>query len=86
MERFRYLVLSLLFVFLAVMPPVFAQEAEVVEESAVLLQGAHVEKLIENPKMSENTAQCNREYARERFTASRAAKRIELIYGWILRA
>ena len=35
MERFRYLVLSLLFVFLAVMPPVFAQEAEVVEEAAV---------------------------------------------------
>ena len=35
MERFRYLVLSLLFVFLAVMPPVIAQEAEVVEEAAV---------------------------------------------------
>ena len=35
MERFRYLVLSLLFVFLAVMPPVFAQEADVVEEAAV---------------------------------------------------
>jgi len=44
-----------------------------------------LEKLIENPKMSENTAQCNREYARERFTASRVAKRIELIYGEILR-
>ncbi len=35
MERFRYLVLSLLFVIFAVMPPVFAQEGEVVEESAV---------------------------------------------------
>ena len=35
MERFRYLVLSLLFVVFAVMPPVFAQESEVVEESAV---------------------------------------------------
>ena len=35
MERFRYLVLSLLLVIFAVMPPVFAQEAEVVEESAV---------------------------------------------------
>jgi len=35
MERFRYLVLSLLLVILAVMPPVFAQEAEVVEEAAV---------------------------------------------------
>ena len=35
MERFRYIVLSLLFVILAVMPPVFAQEAEVVEEAAV---------------------------------------------------
>ena len=35
MERFRYLVLSLLFVILAVMPPVFAQEEDVVEESAV---------------------------------------------------
>ena len=34
MERFRYLVLSLLFIVLAVMPPVFAQE-EVVEEAAV---------------------------------------------------
>ena len=35
MVRFRYLVLSLLFVIFAVMPPVFAQEGEVVEESAV---------------------------------------------------
>ena len=35
MERFRYLVLSLLFVIFAVMPPVFAQEGEVVEASAV---------------------------------------------------
>ena len=35
MERFRYIVLSLLFVILAVMPPVFAQEAGVVEEAAV---------------------------------------------------
>ena len=34
MERFRYLVLSLLFIVLAVMPPVFAQEEEVVEEAA----------------------------------------------------
>ena len=33
MERFRYLVISLLFIVLAAMPPVFAQE--VVEESAV---------------------------------------------------
>ena len=37
MERFRYLVLSLLFVFLAVMPPVIAQEAEVVEEAWLIV-------------------------------------------------
>jgi len=35
MKRFRYLVFSLLFVILAVMPPVFAQEEAVVEEAAV---------------------------------------------------
>ena len=35
MKRFRYLVFSLLFVILAVMPPVFAQEGAVVEEAAV---------------------------------------------------
>ena len=35
MERFRYLVFSLLFVILAVMPPIFAQEEAVVEEAAV---------------------------------------------------
>jgi len=34
MERFRYLVISLLFIVLAAMPPVIAQE-EVIEESAV---------------------------------------------------
>ena len=33
MKRFRYLVFSLLFVILAVMPPVFAQEAAVEEEA-----------------------------------------------------
>ena len=35
MKSFRYLIFSLLFVLIAVMPPVFAQEAEVVEEAAV---------------------------------------------------
>ena len=35
MKRFRYIVFSLLFVILAVMPPVFAQEDAVVEEAVV---------------------------------------------------
>ena len=35
MKRFRYLISSLLFVLLAVMPPVFAQEEAAVEEEAV---------------------------------------------------
>ena len=35
MERFHYLVFSLLFVILVVMPPVFAQEAAVEEEAVV---------------------------------------------------
>ena len=48
MKRFRYLVLSLLFVILAVMPPVFAQEAEeeAVEEEAVVEEAAVEEEAV----------------------------------------
>ena len=45
MERFRYLVFSLLFVILAVMPPVFAQE-EAVEEEAVVEEAAVEEEAV----------------------------------------
>ena len=44
MKRFRYLVFSLLFVILAVMPPVFAQEA--VEEEAVVEEAAVEEEAV----------------------------------------
>ena len=46
MKRFRYLVFSLLFVILAVMPPVFAQEEEAVEEEAVVEEAAVEEEAI----------------------------------------
>ena len=46
MERFRYLVFSLLFVILAVMPPVFAQEEEAVEEEAVVEEAAVAEEAV----------------------------------------
>ena len=46
MERFRYLVFSLLFVILAVMPPVFAQEEEAVEEEAVVEEAAVEEEAV----------------------------------------
>ena len=45
MKRFRYLVLSLLFVILAVMPPVFAQE-EAVEEEEVVEEAAVEEEAV----------------------------------------
>ncbi len=45
MKRFRYLVFSLLFVILAVMPPVFAQE-EAVEEEAVVEEAAVEEEAV----------------------------------------
>ena len=46
MKRFRYLVFSLLFVILAVMPPVFAQEEEAVEEEAVVEEAAVEEEAV----------------------------------------
>ena len=46
MKRFRYLVFSLLFVILAVMPPVFAQEEEAVEEEAVIEEAAVEEEAV----------------------------------------
>ena len=47
MKRFRYLVFSLLFVILAVMPPVFAQEEEEeVEEEAVVEEAAVEEEAV----------------------------------------
>ena len=49
MKRFRYLVFSLLFVILAVMPPVFAQEEEAVEEAVVeeaVVEEAAVEEAV----------------------------------------
>ena len=48
MKRFRYLVFSLLFVILAVMPPVFAQkeEAVAVEEEAVVEEAAVEEEAV----------------------------------------
>ena len=45
MKRFRYLVFSLLFVILAVMPPVFAQE-EGLEEEAVVEEAAVEEEAV----------------------------------------
>ena len=45
MKRFRYLVFSLLFVILAVMPPVFAQE-EAVEEEAIVEEAAVEEEAV----------------------------------------
>ena len=46
MKRFRYLVFSLLFVILAVMPPVFAQEEAAVEEEAVVEEAAVEEEAV----------------------------------------
>ena len=46
MKPFRYLVFSLLFVIFAVMPPVFAQEEEVVEEEAVVEEAAVEEEAV----------------------------------------
>ena len=46
MKRFRYLVFSLLFVLLAVMPPVFAQEEAAVEEEAVVEEAAVEEEAV----------------------------------------
>ena len=47
MKRFRYLVFSLLFVILAVMPPVFSQEEEAaVEEEAVVEEAAVEEEAV----------------------------------------
>jgi len=46
MKRFRYLSFSLLFVLLAVMPPVFAQEEEAVEEEAVVEEAAVEEEAV----------------------------------------
>ena len=46
MKRFRYLVFSLLFVILAVMPPVFAQAEEAVEEEAVVEEAAVEEEAV----------------------------------------
>ena len=47
MKRFRYLVFSLLFVILAVMPPVFAQEEEAEEEAAVVEEAVVEEAAVE---------------------------------------
>ena len=46
MKRFRYLSFSLLFVLLAVMPPVFAQEEAAVEEEAVVEEAAVEEEAV----------------------------------------
>ena len=46
MKRFRYLVFSLLFIVLAVMPPVFAQEEAAVEEEAVVEEAAVEEEAV----------------------------------------
>ena len=46
MKRFRYLISSLLFVLLAVMPPVFAQEEATVEEEAVVEEAAVEEEAV----------------------------------------
>ena len=46
MERIRHLVFSLLYVILAVMPPVFAQEEEAVEEEAVVEEAAVEEEAV----------------------------------------
>ena len=46
MKRFRYLLFSLLFVLLAVMPPVFAQEEAAVEEEAVVEEAAVEEEAV----------------------------------------
>ena len=46
MKRFRYLVFSLLFVILAVMPPVFAQEEATEAEEAVVEEAAVEEEAI----------------------------------------
>ena len=46
MERFRYLVFSLLFVLFAVMPPVFAQEEAGAGEEAVVEEKAVVEEAV----------------------------------------
>ena len=46
MKRFRYIVFSLLFVILAVIPPVFAQEEEAVEEEAVVEEAAVEEEAV----------------------------------------
>jgi len=46
MKRFRYLLFSMLFVLLAVMPPVFAQEEAAVEEEAVVEEAAVEEEAV----------------------------------------
>ena len=46
MKSFRYLVFSLLFVVLAVIPPVFAQEEAAVEEEAVVEEAAVEEEAV----------------------------------------
>ena len=46
MKRFRYLVFSLLFVTLAVMPPVFAQEEAAVEEETIVEEAAVEEEAV----------------------------------------
>ena len=46
MKSFRYLISSLLFVLLAVMPPVFAQEEAAVEEEAVVEEAAVEEEAV----------------------------------------
>jgi len=46
MKRFRYIVFSLLFVVLAVIPPVFAQEEAAAEEEAVVEEAAVEEEAV----------------------------------------